>query len=134
MKEIQHARHWRYGIRDMRFVMIVEYVLLLAGPVIGYRAALRQPMPTRLGVLVWSAAGGATAAAFLIVFMFLNDMLWYPSARDALVMLLQFIGGYAGFGLVVAAVGLVTGTERSRFVLIYAALIAGIMVAIREAV
>ena len=97
------------------FVTIVGVLLLVAGPILGYRAAMRQQMATRWRVLVWSTGGGAVAGDLFVGVLWIAGLLPHWPTRDLLRPVLTGVGSCALFGLVLGVAGLVpraAGTPR----------------------
>jgi ABC-type Fe3+-siderophore transport system permease subunit len=115
----------------MLFINILEVLLILVGPIVGYSAAMRRKSK-RWKVILWSGVGGALAAALLIAFLFLDDMT--DSSTQTMRMSAMFVGSYMLFGLVLGIIGLVTRVQRRRRLLLYGVAMVGLIGAVRVAI
>jgi hypothetical protein len=117
----------------MSFLNIVAFLLLIAGPIVGYRVAARELRPRRWKVLARSAAGGAVGAVLMIGLLLNAELLSYANAGDFLRATLLFVGSWAVFGLVLGVVGLALRTASRRRLVVTVVVMVALLTFVREA-
>lgn len=115
----------------MPFLNFVALLLLLAGPVVGFWVAMHLPNRKRWKVVLWSAAGGASASILFIVVLLLTDLLPSSPTRVLLRTALTSAGFYALFGLVLGIATLVPRTARMPRVVVTGLAMIGLLALIR---
>ena len=97
----------------MLIVNCVAALLLLGGPILGYRAAMHRRKPKRGVVIAWSVLGGAAAAILLLAIMFLSE-LWYWAPQDPSQKLVPLVIEFVVCGFLFGLVGVLRMTIRTR--------------------
>ena len=113
----------------MLIVNIVASLILLLGPIVGYRASAGGT-PKRWHVIAWSAVGGAASGVLLFGVMFLSE-LWDATARELLRTAIRVAGEFALFGLVFGFVGVLLRAHSWRRPSTIGVVMLGLMSAIR---
>ena len=128
MMAILRAHRWHCALPSMLITNIIGVLLLLAGPIVAYEAAVRRPTVRRSEVVAAATAGGAAAGVLLIVMQLLSGSLVPPDAGTLLGAALPLIGASTIFGFALGFAGtLVTYLVRSRSVFTAEIAIVGVM-------
>jgi hypothetical protein len=101
-----------HQLLDWNFLKLAAYLLVLGCPIVGYKFAMRRPNPRHWTVMMWSAAGGAVAAAAMLSLLYLGDWI-APQMTDQTGKALAVFGTYSFFGLLFGFVGLVTRAKST---------------------